>query len=421
MIRALLALVLRVFFRRVEVAGEERVPKDAPVIFVLNHPNALVDPLFLLALSDRRVSFLAKAPLFDMPVIGLLARALRALPVYRKVEGPDTSRNLETFRRARDILQEGGAIAIFPEGTTHSEPRLKPIKTGAARIALGTGIALTVIPAGLYYTQKGIFRSEALLYYGDPIRVEPVAQAEEPPREAVQALSTRIQEALLDVTLNADDHASLALVALAERVFSEGGTLLDELEVRRRMVEGYAYHVARNRERIHALERRLRRYQADLAQAGLSPEGLLEPGAVLRDAARAAAAFLVLLPFALVGAVLNWPTYRLVGTIATRVSRTDDTVPATAKILGSLLFFPLTWCVFAAVIGARFGGSAGVLALLVQPLLAWAALHLMEGLERFGAALRALGCWLRRRDLYDRLRVERGAIRREIEDLGAAP
>ncbi|HYO92138.1 MAG TPA: 1-acyl-sn-glycerol-3-phosphate acyltransferase, partial [Pyrinomonadaceae bacterium] len=63
-ITAVLRLALRVFFRHIEVAGLGRVPLDRPVIFVLNHPNGLVDPVFLLCLAPRRVSFLAKAPLF---------------------------------------------------------------------------------------------------------------------------------------------------------------------------------------------------------------------------------------------------------------------------------------------------------------------------------------------------------------------
>src|ERR1043165_8963678 len=137
LIVVVLGLALRVFFRRIEVAGRERIPLKNPVIFVLNHPNALVDPVFILCLAPRRVSFLAKAPLFRMPVIGYLVRALDSLPVYRKQdEGEDPARNRETFELSRALLQRGGTIAICPEGVSHNEPRLKPLKTGAARIPL---------------------------------------------------------------------------------------------------------------------------------------------------------------------------------------------------------------------------------------------------------------------------------------------
>src|SRR6266403_3216654 len=123
-----LRLALRVYYRRIEVAGLEHVPRDSPVIFVLNHPNALVDPAFLLCLAPRQVSFLAKAPLFRMPVIGSLVRALDSLPVYRRQdEGEDVSKNQETFAAARKLLARGGTIGICPEGVSHNEPRLRPI------------------------------------------------------------------------------------------------------------------------------------------------------------------------------------------------------------------------------------------------------------------------------------------------------
>ena len=84
MLVAILTIALRVFFRRIEVKGLRHVSREGATIFVLNHPNALVDPVFLLCYAPRRVSFLAKAPIFKMPVIGWFARTLEAIPVYRR-------------------------------------------------------------------------------------------------------------------------------------------------------------------------------------------------------------------------------------------------------------------------------------------------------------------------------------------------
>src|SRR6266849_6406253 len=124
---AILKLALRVYFRHIEVSGLENVPAESPLIFVLNQQNALVDPVFPLCLAPRRVSFLAKAPLFRMPVIGYFVRALDSLPAYRRQdEGEDVSRNLETFAAARKLLARGGTIGICPEGVSHNEPRLSP-------------------------------------------------------------------------------------------------------------------------------------------------------------------------------------------------------------------------------------------------------------------------------------------------------
>src|SRR5687767_13535885 len=214
---AVLSLALRIYFRRVEIVGLENVPADKPVIFVLNHPNALVDPVFLLCLTPRRVSFLAKAPLFRMPVISYLVKALDSLPVYRRQdEGENVNKNEETFIAARKLLASGGTIGICPEGVSHDEPGLRPIKTGAARISLaavatGEVSSLKIVPAGLYYTSKTSFRSDALLYFGNPIDVEPVTLEPDgtPPREAVRELSSKIEKALREVILDAKHEEEL--------------------------------------------------------------------------------------------------------------------------------------------------------------------------------------------------------------------
>src|SRR5829696_6348286 len=186
-IKVVLLFALRVFFRRIEVVGRSRVPREGACLFVLNHPNALVDPAFLLCFAPRRVSFLAKSPLFRMPVVGFFVRALDSIPVYRKQDetGDTAALNRKTFGRAAELLRRGCTLAICPEGASHSEPYLLPLKSGAARIALGSvsvkdegdseraSLDLKIIPAGLYYTAKTTFRSSALLYFGEPIPVEP--------------------------------------------------------------------------------------------------------------------------------------------------------------------------------------------------------------------------------------------------------
>jgi len=120
MIRRLITLVLRltlrIYFRRIEVTGRENIPQSAPAIFVLNHPNALIDPAFLLCFAPRRIAFIAKAPLFRMPVIGSLVRALDCLPAYRRQDaGEDVSRNLETFAAARRLLARGVPSESVPK------------------------------------------------------------------------------------------------------------------------------------------------------------------------------------------------------------------------------------------------------------------------------------------------------------------
>ncbi|HKP30890.1 MAG TPA: 1-acyl-sn-glycerol-3-phosphate acyltransferase, partial [Gemmatimonadales bacterium] len=130
MIRRLVDTVVRLFFRRLEVEGREHVPTRGPVIFILNHPNALMDPLVLINQAGRPVAFLAKEPLFRMPLLGRMVKAMDAIPVYRKMDQADTANNVQTFEAARRLLARGGSLALFPEGTSHSDSKLKPFRTG---------------------------------------------------------------------------------------------------------------------------------------------------------------------------------------------------------------------------------------------------------------------------------------------------
>jgi 1-acyl-sn-glycerol-3-phosphate acyltransferase len=470
-IKVVLLFALRVFFRRVEVVGRSRVPRAGACLFVLNHPNALVDPAFLLCFAPRRVSFLAKSPLFRMPVIGFFVRALDSIPVYRKQDetGDLAALNRKTFERAADLLRRGGTIAICPEGVSHNEPYLLPLKSGAARIALGavsvaearpsgrasqltqdssgetdalpdslasatagSALDLKIVPAGLYYTAKTTFRSGALLYFGEPIAVEPAGLGPdgEPPREAVRALSDRVAEALRSLTLNADQHEALAMVARAERIFSadddaeeEGDSLERELRRRRRFVEAYAYHRHNSPARVEELERRVSAYEEELRQAGFEDPRQLSPSTVA-DYARVGkllarvVVFLLLLPVALAGAALHYPAYKLAGILATRFARQYDDVLSTFKIAAALLLFPLTWGVLGLVLYWFVGWWGMLAAFLLAAPAGYVALRTREEFGRFAAGTRAALFFVRERSFFRQLLEERRRIRREILALG---
>lgn len=432
---AVVRLALRIYFQRIEVTGVEHVPLDTPVIFVLNHPNALVDPVFLLCLAPRDVSFLAKAPLFRMPIIGYLVRQLDSLPVYRRQdEGQDVTKNEETFIAARKLLARGGTIGICPEGVSHNDPGLKPIKTGAARISLAavsTGEIkdLKIVPAGLYYTSKTSFRSDALLYFGNPIDVEPVPLEADgsPPRDAVRHLSSQIEKALREVILDAKHAEDLLTTARAERIFSsarnagEAESLKDELRLQQRFIKAYPLVQKRQPERLRRLEMRMMRFEEELNQAGFDTEELSPPGSTSRvfvAIVRRLFLFLLMLGPAVIGTITHYAAYKLGGYLATRFSRDSDDVISTIKIISAMLLFPLTWIVLAIIAYAFSGWVPAVLALLVIPFCGYVAIVFFEKLDKSIAGLRVLMFFLVRRRFFVRLLAERNAIRDEIIALG---
>jgi glycerol-3-phosphate O-acyltransferase / dihydroxyacetone phosphate acyltransferase len=436
-IRKLLRFTLRIYFRRIEVAGLVNVPADSPIIFVLNHPNALVDPAFLLCLAPRPVSFLAKAPLFRIPVIGYLIRALDSLPVYRRQdEGEDVARNFETFEAARNLLTRGGTIGICPEGVSHDETRLKPVKSGAARIALGAvssseNMNLQIIPVGLYYTQKTMFRSSALLYFGKPLAVQRVALGSDGalPRQAVRELSQSIERAMREVILEAEHGEALSLIERAEKIFSADEvnqaeaeqSLTRELELRRRFVEGYAFHRANSPARIAALVALIARFENELSQAGIDPSDLSLPKSALRTVLNLTIRVLVFVlaaPLALAGAFIHYPAYRLGGYLSKRLSHDAEDVLSTFKIASATLFFPLTWAIVALLLWRLEGGIIAGISLVVTPVCGYLAVRLFEEIDSFNGNISALNLFIMRRRSFVRLLAERALIRKEILALG---
>jgi glycerol-3-phosphate O-acyltransferase/dihydroxyacetone phosphate acyltransferase len=412
-ITALLRVCLRVFFRRIEIVGLEQVSSEDPVIYAVNHPNGLLDPLFLLCFAPRPVSFLAKAPLFRYPIIGWIVRTLDAIPVYRKQDGTSGS-NEETFAKARTLLRSGGTIAIFPEGTTHDDPELRELKTGAARIALGAQVdRLMIVPAGIYYTARHQFRSSALVVFGEPWALTPATlETNGEPRVAdVEALTDRIEAGLDAVTLQADSKSALDLIARAEDIFTadEEQPLTEEFDLRRQFVEGYQFIVKHDPVRLERLRSAIGQFEAELRRTNFEIDELkprIDPVRLFR--------VLVLLPVAVVGAILHYPTYRLVGYLGRRFSNDELVLVSTVKFIAALAFYPLTYLAIGGVVWWRFGWEVALAVTMVLPFVGYVALRVFEDLDDIVGDVRALAHRLLRRRGYVRLLEQRQAIKREI-------
>jgi len=127
------------------------VPQTGGVIFVANHiSNA--DPLALgqfLAYSGRWPRFLAKASLFEIPVVGRIIAACGQIPVRR-----ESTQSKDALIAGAEAIQQGRALVVYPEGTITRDPDLWPMrgKTGAARLAFTTGSP--VVPIGQWGAQE---------------------------------------------------------------------------------------------------------------------------------------------------------------------------------------------------------------------------------------------------------------------------
>ncbi len=426
---------LQLFFRRIETVNAETVPTGTGVIFVLNHPNGLIDPALVFVALPRKIAFLAKSTLFRMPVISFMLKTVEALPVYRRVDdGEDISQNLKTFEAAHERLRAGGSIALFPEGISHNSPKLLPIKTGAARIALGAvnvahgddPIEVRIVPVGLFYTNKTTFRSEALLHFGEAFTVEPAPSDEtgQPEKEAVHRLTKRIEEALREVTVNAENEAELHTAGIAEEIFSTTAET-DDLQARLKFTQDYLQNSRTGGAAEPSdIERRLNELDADLTASGIDAEHLslakFTRGFVIKRALLGTWYLLMLLPVAVIGAVLHFPAYQISKVLSRIYARHGaDDVASTVKVLAGIMFMPLTWFIAAAVVYYFWGLWYALATIPAAFFSGWVSLITLESFEELRGWGKAILLFFRDKDRFLRLYVRRRELQEDLAELEA--
>jgi 1-acyl-sn-glycerol-3-phosphate acyltransferase len=431
-------LVVRAFYRRAEVSGQEHFPAG-PVIVCANHPSALADAVIIQAASPRIVHPLARSGLFLNPLARPILAAIQAVPIYRREDaGVDPARNAEAFARCHEMLGHGAALLIFPEGLSHSDPHLRGLKTGAARMALGMlearGTAPALLPVGLTFTDVGRFRSSVLVKFGRPLAVEarPAAAplergAENPesPEEAVQRLTQAIQAGLERVTLNVERWDDLELLRRLERFFwlRRGKYRKRNLEQRFRALRkllGAQYRLrALDRERVSLVALRLRQFDRLCAHCGVADYHLsvtYTPALVARFVARSLLVVLGGLLPAVWGAVNSLLPFLLTRALAVRLSQ-DRYQYDTAKItLGIFLFAGFWGAQTVLVSGLLDGATALAYAATLLPC-TMLALYFRRERERTLDNLRVFFLFLRRKELRGFLEEKRGALEHELARL----
>jgi 1-acyl-sn-glycerol-3-phosphate acyltransferase len=390
LLRAVAAVALRWYYADVVVQGKERVPRERPVLVVANHPNALIDPLLVGITVPRRVRLTAKATLFEHPLVGALFRALGVIPLRRASDERSTirpigaERNARAFQQVSAAFRAGGCVLVFPEGISHDDPSIAPLRSGAARMAMqahADGVEeLAILPVGLIYEEKERPGSSVLVRVGDALVLDDWLTSTGEPD--VARLTATIDLLLRSVTLNfaSAEQAARAIQlaevfsALAKEPLGVAEPRALDSELTRRIdgamgvlanapapVRGAAAALAAQ---LQTLREEARRLGVSLADVRISTRSSDAIGFVLREAP------LVLIAGACLvfGWATHWLPLRLARALALRTLRLDPSrdQPAMRTILFGL----------AAVTG-WYLALAGLLVPLVGPARAGLALALV--------------------------------------------
>ena len=424
-----------VFYRLESTGGP--VP-DGPVLVVANHPNSLLDPLIVFRTAGRLTRPLAKAPLFEQLIMGAVLRGLGGLPVYRRQDDDkQMHRNEDTFRKAIDALHAGDAVQIFPEGLSHSGPALAPLRTGAARIALNAEtsahwrLGLRIVPIGITYRRKPLFRGSALAVVGTPFDVagfRAAYQADE--AEAVRALTAEIAARLEALTLNLARSEDTDLVETAERLYTrakgvsgwrERAALHERLPRLQAFARGLAWLRLHDPDRLRRIERDVARYRDTVARLGAA-DGDVPPRypalTVVRYVIREALVLGIGAPLAALGTVLWTPAYLLPRFVVARIAPDHEAI-ATYKLATAFVAVPLTVLLLAALAWWLLGMWAGLAALLAVPALGFLALAWRERWQRVHEDARLFVRVLAHPRTPARLDAKRTRLVREFDDIAA--
>ena len=183
-------------------SGGENIPATGGCVLVVNHLSHL-DPFtlaYFVYAWGRIVRFLAKAELFELPLLGRVVRSAGQIPVYRQTTDASLS-----FAAAVQAVRQGECVVVYPEGTITRQPELWPMtgKTGAARIALASGVP--VVPVAQWGVQEILApyarrprllpRKTVTVTAGTPVDLDDL-RGREPTPEVLRLATARIMDAV---------------------------------------------------------------------------------------------------------------------------------------------------------------------------------------------------------------------------------
>jgi glycerol-3-phosphate O-acyltransferase / dihydroxyacetone phosphate acyltransferase len=435
-------IALRWFYRELEISGGERIPTRGPVLLAVNHPNALVDAIVAGQLTQRRLLLTAKATLFGHPVLRFLFRHVGIVPLRRASDevkrgagdAIDPARNLDAFRAVTAALEEGQAVLIFPEGKSHSEPALAPLRSGLARMALqarDAGVSgIRIVPVGLTFERKWRPRTRVVARVAEIIDLDswPVPEGADP----ISALTRVVEQRIRDATINFASVEEAAWVVREARIlagiFDRPRPLgdaetpyADEVDVVRRIVRasGLLISGSESKVRVDEFLARLGALRHELDRLGIAANDVaiepgLRPGAIF--ALREGAIVLGAGPIALWGRVNHWLPLRLARAIAMRQSRSPED-PAMYTLVVGLGLVLVAYVIQTAAVTAYFGALVGALYLLSLPVAATWDWRFRDRLRRARMRMTAWLHYQRDSSLQRRLLNEAEWLRNEALEL----
>lgn len=206
-VKVFLQVSLHFFAKKVIVHGRENVPKKGAVLFAINHPNALMDPLFVTANNPRENHFLVRADVFKKPLIRKALGTLNLMPIYRIRDGiKQLAHNEAIFQKCFKILDNQETLFIFPQGGHSRERTIPALSKGFTRIVFGAlekypKLNIKVLPVGITYQNSSVYPTKVCVNFGKPIEARSIFEHYEKGKAVVQ-LKNEVSHQLKELSVH---------------------------------------------------------------------------------------------------------------------------------------------------------------------------------------------------------------------------
>lgn len=272
-LKYLFKLTFETYFKEIRIRGHKKIP-NGPVIFVSNHPSTLMDPVVLATLFDRSIFFLAAAEFMGKGAVTKFMQAhLNMIPVYRPDTLPgEAKKNADVFFKCFEHLGNDGAILIFPEGSSKTQRKLRPLKTGSVRIALGaeeeTGKTVNIVPIGINYSNPHQFRSQCFVSVGDPLNSKMDELKDCPKEDLAHKFTEIVEKSLQKEVIHIEDEGlhemfeKVQKIVIHEQQNSEGKqhTQNEKFILGQQIQDALSYFAQNQPEEVQKLSKKLDDY-----------------------------------------------------------------------------------------------------------------------------------------------------------------
>lgn len=437
MLYFILKLVLKaglwVFFRRFEVRNRALMPEQGPLLVVSNHPNTFMDPIVIASLLRQQVYFIAKSTAFNSPFNKWLLHRMNLIPIHRREDAPEQSiSNEQAFEASNAALEAGKTLLIFPEGNSFNERRLRKLKTGTARIALGAeananySLNVRILPVGLNYSDPTRFRSDVFVNVGKPIVVADFAASyNQDPVAAAQALTDVVRQQLEKLIIVTPSDEEDELIRHVETIYKSNlvSTVKvtapsheQEFLLTKSIAKSIGYFKQTAPERVAAIKEHITEYMLELKKLHLQ-DALLGKGSsdLVRGSIRSTLFLLLGFPLYFYGLLNNYLPYIIPSKVANLLTEEEE-FEAPIMLSVGIFTFPVFYAIQGVLFWQWFPDVSYLLLYLVSlPLSGFFTLRYWNNLQHTQGQWLLLRLFFKRKNKVEQLQQQRKLIIEELE------